>query len=105
MPVFAVSFRIKQETIAGKTYEDRYNSTVEAIKKVGRFWGDTTSFYLVNTAETERIFLERLRSECELDPKEDQLTVVAASIPEGVTGIGTIGPQDNRAIKAKLGLP
>jgi hypothetical protein len=103
--VFAVSFRIVAEAVGGKSYDERYGSTIAAIMKNGRHWEHTTSFYFVNTMETGSRFLQRLTTECGLDPKADQLIVATVRIPPSGPVFGTIGPKDARTVRTALGLP
>jgi hypothetical protein len=50
MSIFAISFRIHEDS----TYEARYESLVEEIKKeaTGSTWEETTSFFLIENTKT-----------------------------------------------------
>src|SRR5436190_14110180 len=50
MATYAVTFRIADKTIGGKTYEDRYQQLVENVRtKDAGYWEETTSFFLVES--------------------------------------------------------
>ena len=50
MPSYCVTFRIANETISGKTYDQRRQSIVDAVYTKGSgYWDETTSFFLVDS--------------------------------------------------------
>lgn len=61
MNTYAVTFRIANRTVGGRTYQDRYDAlNAELQNSGGGLWFDTTSFYLVESDETTFEFGERL---------------------------------------------
>jgi len=58
--MYVLTFRIKNETIGGKSYQDRYDALHAALKKNNGLWYDTTSFYLMGSAESTSAIGARL---------------------------------------------
>jgi hypothetical protein len=58
MSIFAISFRIHEDS----TYEARYESLVEEIKKeaIGGTWEETTSFFLIENTKTSQSLCDDL---------------------------------------------
>jgi hypothetical protein len=50
MATYCVTFRIANEAIGGKTYEERRQSVVTAVNSGDGYWDETTSFFLVESA-------------------------------------------------------
>ncbi|SRR6266851_1581884 len=52
MALFAITFRVHEDA----TYEERYESLVDAIKGLaegnGRYWDEPTSFFLITSSQT-----------------------------------------------------
>ena len=46
---YCVTFRIKNATVNGKTYQERYNSIAENANEGSGFWAEPTSFMLVTS--------------------------------------------------------
>lgn len=46
---YCVTFRIKNATVGGKTYEDRRNSIVDNANEGKGFWDEPTSFMLIES--------------------------------------------------------
>lgn len=44
---YCITFRIKNETVGGKTYQDRYNSIIDNADEGKGLWTDPTSFLLI----------------------------------------------------------
>jgi hypothetical protein len=73
MTTYAVSFDLKSDT----TYDDRYKSLMAEIKKgTQRTWEDTTSFVLVDSAETLSGFESRIYINSSFDASKDKLLVM-----------------------------
>ena len=49
MSTYCVTFRIKNATVGGKTYQDRYNSIIENADEERGLWTDPTSFLLISS--------------------------------------------------------
>lgn len=47
MAEYCITFRIKNQTVGGKTYQDRYNSIVENANEGLGMWNEPTSFLLI----------------------------------------------------------
>ena len=67
MATYAISFNLDYNS----TYSDRYQSLMEAIRRCPKVWEETTSFALVESAETleeleRRLFLSKYSSATDL---------------------------------------
>lgn len=70
---YAISFRIADKTVGGKTYEDRRQSLIDGARASGEmgFWDGTTSFILVESDMTTGAIA---KSACKgLSEKDDML--------------------------------
>jgi hypothetical protein len=72
MPVYAVSFDLEYDS----TYQDRYTSFMEQVKKGGEWWADTTPFVVVRTSETIDNFCSRIWSMSSFNGAKDLYLVV-----------------------------
>jgi hypothetical protein len=93
MATYAVSFTIKWND----TYNERYDSFMEQIRKCKTVWTETTSFALVETDEKIvdfefRLWLSKFNS------TTDSLLVIDASYDDATIR----GPAGNRATLKKL---
>ena len=51
MTVYWITFRISEQTISGRTYEDRYTQLTETIRiNCTQWWVETTSFLAFESA-------------------------------------------------------
>lgn len=50
MSTYCVTFRIKNATVGGKTYQERYNSIIENANEGNGLWNDPTSFLLISSS-------------------------------------------------------
>ena len=58
---YAVTFRIEDKTVAGRSYSERYNDFMDEIRSKGLgFWSDTTSFMFVESEEDTGTFAKRI---------------------------------------------
>jgi hypothetical protein len=73
MAIFTITFRIHQDS----GYSDRYNSTVDAIKKVchGDYWDEPTSFFLFENPSSSAKIAEYVVANSEFAPDRDVLLV------------------------------
>lgn len=57
---YFVTFRIADREVAGKSYQQRYDAMIAALRKedIG-FWSETTSFLLVESNLDTRAFTQR----------------------------------------------
>lgn len=46
---YCVTFRIKNVTVGGRTYQERYNSIIENANEGEGLWTDPTSFLLISS--------------------------------------------------------
>lgn len=67
MAVFAVSFDLEYDA----TYQSRYASFMEQVKKGGAWWADTTSFVVVRTNETIDDFCSRIYIHSDFNSTKD----------------------------------
>jgi hypothetical protein len=72
MGSFAISFRVHQDS----TYQARYDSLIEQIKKCRHSWLETTSLALVETTESLDTLEHRLYYDSKLLAERDLLFVV-----------------------------
>lgn len=86
MAIFAATFRIHDD--AG--YNDRYASTVEAIKACCHgdvYWDEPTSFFLFENPSTSKKIAEHVESASDFAPNKDLLLVINLS-QKGYTPAG-----------------
>lgn len=51
MATYAVTFRIADKTVGGKTYSDRYDQLMKNLREKDKgYWVETTSFVLVESS-------------------------------------------------------
>lgn len=81
MAVYMVSFTIHSDS----TYQDRYDSFMEQIKKGGLWWGDTTSFVAVRTDESMEEFCNRIYFKSSFDPAKDLFLILDYETQNGYT--------------------
>jgi hypothetical protein len=63
MNTYCVTFRIADQTVGGKTYEDRHQSIIEAVRtNDAGYWVETTSFFLVESNLDTAAFGKRASS-------------------------------------------
>ena len=75
MATFILSFRIDLDA----TYQARYASTVSAIRaeaKNGRWWDETTSYFLIEADKTADSLARSVYLRADLDLSKDALLVV-----------------------------
>lgn len=75
MAKLAISFRLKNETVAGSTYGERLASLMEQIRKTGA-WEETTSFALTTSTETAEQLCDRLYLYSTFNAATDLLIVI-----------------------------
>lgn len=60
MATYCVTFRIKNATVGGKSYQERYNSIIEnANEKIG-LWSEPTSFLLFESETDTTSFARKV---------------------------------------------
>lgn len=54
MATFWITFRLENETVGGRTYSQRYEALIEAVKahKASTWWYEPTSFWLIDSNST-----------------------------------------------------
>lgn len=72
MAVYTVSFDLEYDS----TYQSRYSSFLEQVKKHGLWWADTTSFVAVRTTESIDAFCSRIYVESEFNHTKDLYLVM-----------------------------
>lgn len=79
MNSIAISFRIADKTINGRTYDERYEALIEAVRGIieGKHWDQSTAFILVQTNMTT----ERVCDTCckALEPSHDLVLVMSVT--------------------------
>ena len=60
MATYCVTFRIKNATVGGKTYQDRYNSIIENANEGSGFWDEPTSFMLISSESNTVTFSKKV---------------------------------------------
>jgi hypothetical protein len=77
MAIFVISFRIHEDT----TYQERYDSLVERIKKeaTGSTWEETTSFFIIESSKSSRSLCDDLYNNSQIRESKDVLLVVNLS--------------------------
>jgi hypothetical protein len=79
MTVFIVSFDLKYDD----TYQDRYKSFMEQVKKGGDYWDDTTSCVVVRTNESIDEFCTRIYVNSDFNATKDLYLVLDAHVKAG----------------------
>ena len=72
MATYAVSFHLKKDS----SYETRYGSLMEEIRKSSTVWDETTSFCLVERSESLSVFTSKLYM-TDFSPSRDKLLVMS----------------------------
>lgn len=80
MAVFTVSFTIAKDA----TYDVRYKSFTEQVKKTGVYWEETTSFIVVETGETIADFCNRIYLNSDFNASTDRYLVLDANVKSGL---------------------
>lgn len=78
MAIFAISFRIREDS----TYEERYDSLVEEIKKEAAgssTWEETTSFFLIESSKGSKSLCNDLYNNSQIVESKDVLLVINLS--------------------------
>lgn len=70
---YCISFRIADKTVNGKTYEDRWQSIMSAVRGTNGFWDGTTSFVMAESTLNTKAFAET--ASAGLSAAHDQLIV------------------------------
>ena len=78
----AINFRLKNATCLGSTYGERLDSLMKQIRATGSTWEETTSFALLNSAETLEQLVDRLYLNSSFSASDDLL--IAIDIERGV---------------------
>ena len=97
MAIYTATFRIHEDA----TYADRYNSVVEAIKKVchgGQYWDEPTSFFLFENPSTAKKITEYIDANSAFAPSKDLLLVINLSLND----YSVIGKVNDNAIYALM---
>lgn len=70
--MYVVTFRIANKTLGGRSYQDRYDALNDELRAgANGIWFDTTSFYVVGSAENTYEFGGRLAQH--LNSQQDML--------------------------------
>jgi len=101
MSVFVISFRIHEDS----TYEERYESLVEEIKKeaigdVGDIWDETTSFFILQSNKSSTSLCTDLYMHSKISDEKDILLVINLS-QKGYAQRGAQYPNILRALMDK----
>lgn len=66
--MYIVTFRIADRTVGGQTRQQRYNQLIENLQNGSDgFWCDTTSFFVIGSAEHTYEFAERISEGLSVD--------------------------------------
>lgn len=79
MAVYSVSFNIKYDD----TYSARYDSFMEQVKKSGKWWAETTSYVVVETAESIDEFCSRIYAYSDFNASKDRYLVLDVNAKSG----------------------
>lgn len=87
MGSFTISFRIADEKVGGRTYDERYAAVVDAIKAMvkGKYWDRTTAFLAIQSEYT----IDQIAAACKakIAPTHDLALILNADVKEGrITG-------------------
>ncbi len=98
MAIFAITFRIHNDA----TYERRYNSVVEAIKKqtTSKYWDEPTSFFLIENSLNSTDLANSINQSSELNEDRDLLLVVNLSA-KGYQAVGLVRDDDIHELMKK----
>lgn len=92
MAEYAISFRIQDKTVSGRTYDDRYNALIEALRLgTSRSWEETTAFVVISNSRT----IDQVAAACKLAiaPSEDIVLILSVNTKAGRV-IGNVQDQD-----------
>lgn len=103
MGVYAITFRIEDVRSKLGSYDERYDSVVRAIRAncSGRYWDETTSFFLVQSDHDNSAQLARAVDEASLFDSERDLLVVINLSSKGYKVIGAYNDADIDRIMAE----
>ena len=73
---FIVSFEIASRNVGSDSYSDRYDSLMDAIKKFGLRWTETTSFASIHADETLGSMSTKLFVGTKINSAHDKLLIV-----------------------------
>lgn len=73
MSTYAVTFRIANRTVGGKTYNERYQAFMNRVYSDNGYWAETTSFILTTSRQSTSAFAKHISAELS---KADDLVVV-----------------------------
>ena len=101
MSISVVSFRIHEDS----TYEERYDSLVEQIKKeaigsIGDMWEETTSFFIIQSNKSSKALCDDLYMSSKVSEEKDILLVINLS-QKGYAQRGAQYPNTLRALMEK----
>lgn len=99
MAIFATTFRIHNDD----TYQDRWSSVVEAIRKetTSTYWEEPTSFALIESGKNSSEVAASINQNSKLDPSKDLLVVINISVTKGHSAVGVIRDGDFQKLMAK----
>lgn len=60
MSTYCITFRIANETVGGKTYNERRQSLIDSIPKNNGYWEESTSFILTNSNKNTPDFADSI---------------------------------------------
>ncbi|PLT95485.1 hypothetical protein BMJ34_20835 [Sinorhizobium medicae] len=102
MAIFAVTFRIADETTLLGSYRERWTSVDEAIKAstTGTYWNETTSFYLIQSSTNSTDLAREINNASNLDVERDLLVCINLS----QKGYKTLGKYEDGDIDALMKL-
>ncbi|WP_409188588.1 hypothetical protein [Bradyrhizobium sp. RDM4] len=76
MATLSVSFDLEYDS----TYQARYTSFMEQVKKSGLWWADTTSFVVVSTTESIDEFCSRIYVNSDFNATKDLFLVMDTEV-------------------------
>lgn len=80
MPTYAISFEFKSDA----TYPHRYQSFMNQVRLCHRVWTETTSFALVDTAESLFTLESRLYCKSDFNHLTDKVLVIDVTGDKGI---------------------
>ncbi len=93
MSVFAISFRFSEKRTAHGSYQERYDSFVGAVKDAtaSAIWDGTSSFILIESAETAAQLKKDFEVLSTFDPDVDLALIINLSQKDyAVLGAGSV---------------
>lgn len=99
MTVHWITFRIADKTVGGKSYDERYDALIEAIKGhrlPGHWWHDPTSFWLVSSNSTRMQIAASVKKAISISTD----LVVIGSVEH--TGVSLVGKAENLETLKKI---